>query len=93
MTDGIQELIKRFNDTNGNKDYSQRDLLKYLITRIDDLDTKIDSTNNKLDNHITTLTSRVTSIETSIDNFKWFFGGGIILAIIVGIVSIVIKLI
>ena len=92
MNGDIEELIKRFNKSNGNGNYSQRDLLKYLITRIDDIDAKVDSTNNKLDNHITTLSNRVTSIETSIDNFKWFFGGGIILAIIVGIVSIIIKI-
>lgn len=89
MTDNkIDELIKRFDETNGNRQFTTRDLLKYIIGKIDDLDDKIDDTNGKLDNHITTISSRITAIETSISNFKWFFGSGLGFAIIVAIISL-----
>jgi len=71
----IDKLIEKFNKMNGgSNNYSQRDLLKYLITRIDELDGKLENTNGKLDNHITHLSQRITAIETCISNFKWIFG-------------------
>jgi len=86
--DNIEDLIKKFNDTNGNRNYTTRDLLKYIIGRIDDFDSKLDGINLRLDNHITTNESRLTAIETTISNIKWAFGG-----IGVSLVAIFIKLI
>ena len=83
----IDELIKRFDRTNGNLNYSERDLLKYIVSRMDDIDDKVDVTNGKLDNHVTHISQRLTIIETCISNFKWIFG-----IISVAIISIIVKI-
>lgn len=88
----IEELIKRFDIANGNRTFTQKDLLKYIIGRIEDIDKKIDDVNmgltNKIDNHITSNENRMTAIETTISNIKWIFGG-----IGVALLAIFIKLI
>lgn len=91
LNNKIDELIERFDRVNGNSRYSEKDLLKYLISRVDDIDDKINKANEKLDNHVTTISQRITSIETSISNFKWFFGGGVILALLISLLSIILK--
>lgn len=87
MPSDIDKLIEKFNKMNGgNNNYSQRDLLKYLISRIDELDNKLESTNLKLDNHINHLSQRITAIETCISVYKWILG-----IIMVGIVSLIVN--
>jgi len=91
--DRINELIRRFNEINGNGKYSQKDLLKYIIGKLDNLNDKIDETNGKLDNHVNTISQRITAIETLISNIKWLFGPGIAFAIIIAVVSLYTKVI
>lgn len=93
--DNIDDLIKLFDKSNGNKDYTQRDLLKSIVSRMERFETKMDgiddklgATNRKLDNHITSLSERIASIETTISNFKFLIGPGFILAIIAVIIAI-----
>lgn len=81
----IDNLIEKFDKMNINTNYTQRDLLKYLISKVDDLEDKMDDIVN---NHINTLTRDVASIKTTISNFKWFFGGGAMIAIIIAIISV-----
>lgn len=80
----IDTLIEKFNKLNGgSNNYSQRDLLKYLISRIDEIDNKVDGTNNKLDNHISHLSQRVSVVETCIGNYKLILG--FIVSLVIGI--------
>ena len=77
----IEELIKRFDRENGNKAFTEKDMLKYLISRTDGIDDKIDK-------HIISNENRITAIETTISNIKWAFGG-----IGMALIAIFIKLI
>ena len=85
----IEDLVKAFNRANGDKRYSERDLLKYLISKIDILDGKIDETNHKLDNHITTISERLAKIETTISIFKWL--SGFFISALLGIIIVIVK--
>jgi len=78
--DIIRKYIKKFNDERGSNSYSQRDLLKYLITRMDDVDVK-------LDNHITTNQGRLSIVETTISNLKYMFG--VLLVAVLGVFGMV----
>jgi len=97
MPNDIKELVEKFNDANGNRKYSERDLLKYIISRLDILDSNIDkvkgSLNNKIDNHITTNENRLTKVETNLGNIKWMTRALItgIIGLTVGIIVLAVK--
>jgi len=95
----MDRLINRFDKINGNQTYTQRDLQKYIISRMDDdreelhsrmdkISEKLDKVNIKLDNHVTHISQRITTIETCISNFKWFFGGilGLVITVLLYVV-------
>lgn len=71
---------------NGNREFTQRDLLKYIIAKIDDLSDKLDVTNLKVDNHINYVEGRITRIETTMSNVKWICG-----FLIIGIIGLVVE--
>jgi len=81
LNDDIDKLIKMFHEKNGNANYSQRDLLKYIISKLDILD-------DKIDNHISHSLERISKLETTMSNSKWILG-----FIITGIVSLIVAIV
>lgn len=37
----IREIVEKFNRENGNTSYTQKDLLIYLVTKVDGIDTRL----------------------------------------------------
>lgn len=61
MTENIKKAVETFDNKNGNKDYSNKDLLKYIVHRLDSLPC-IEQGNI------------IRELQTTISNLKWFAG-------------------
>ena len=61
-----ENLIKEMKEANGNKVFSQKDLLFYIVGRVDKMDDKLDATfkllNEKLDNKVDKTTFRTFTL-------------------------------
>ena len=73
MTNKHIENAKRLNGFKGNE--SNKDLMFYLIGKLDDFDKKNDESHNKLWIQINKLGNTAVSNKTAIWYLKWIFGG------------------
>jgi hypothetical protein len=80
MTDEIKQAIYEFNKENGNIEYNNKDLLKYIIQRLDRLPCVVHG-------------EMIRDSLTTINNFKWFAGIliGINFSLLGGILFLVIS--
>ena len=95
MTNALREAVKLFKEENGNKNISNKDLIMYAITRIDNLRDEIEEklTNLPCQSHVDVIynnKNEITKLRTTNKVLAAVFGTSIlIIGIIITIIQVV----
>jgi len=84
--DTMKEIIQKMKRENGNSNYSQKDLLWYVVHKIDKIDTKFDE---KITQMLTATTERVTSCHRTFATRKLVYWVVTIFVMLLGVIATV----
>lgn len=89
----IKEEVAKFKETNGNQSFSPKDMMMYLVSRIDKIDEKFNRFDDKITSVHATLnkgSGKIASNKTAIYYLKWAVG--IIIGLMAATLGVVAKI-